>query len=608
MTKKQKKLLKKLLISVFLYIAAIIAERIFNIEGIYKILLFLPVYVVAGYDVLISAAKRIISLQFLDENFLMAIASIGAFSIGDFEEAIFVMVLYNIGQLFESVAVGKSRKSIKSLMSIKPETANVVLENGETEEKQPSDVPVGSIILVKPGERFPIDGIVESGKTTADTKALTGESVPLEIKEGDKAVSGYVNLSGTVKVKTTASFKDSTVSKILEMVENSVENKAKAENFITRFARYYTPIVVALAIVVGLIVPVFVGDFSVWLKKGLVFLVISCPCALVISVPLTFFCGIGKASDNGILVKGSEYIDRLSLVDTAVFDKTGTLTKGNFSVVSVHPEGIESDELLKITASAEQFSNHPIAKALLKSAGELYSDTEDVREISGLGIEATINGKKVLVGSRKLVGGNECDKAVHIGTLVYASVDGKYAGHIEIADEIKEGSKQAIKLLKENGIKKTVMLTGDREQTAESVANAIKIDKYYASLMPNDKVKIMESLIGEGKVLFVGDGINDAPAIARADVGIAMGGCGQDIAIEAADVVIMDDNPEKIPEAIKISKKTKKIVIENIVFSLAVKLMVMLVSVYGDANMWLAAFADVGVSVIAILNAVRAKR
>lgn len=588
MTKKQKKLLRKIIISAVLYLAVIFAPE-FKYKGFLYIIPYLPV----GFDVLKGAFIRIINRQWFDEKFLMAIATLGAFCIGEYSEAVFVMLLYNIGELFESVAVGNSRKSIKALMSIKPEVA--YLENGD--EVPPETVEKGSIIVIKTGDKIPLDGVIVEGETSVDMKALTGESVPVDLKTGDAVISGGVNLKGVIKVRTTAVYENSTVAKILELVENSSANKAKTESFITRFAAYYTPIVVIFAITVGLIIPIFAGDFTKWLEKAFIFLVVSCPCALVISVPLTYFCAIGKASSKGVLIKGSNYLDVMAKINLLAVDKTGTLTKGEFKVCNVTAENMSKDALINIAASAEKYSNHPIAVAIRNEATDI-KEVSDVKELAGVGISATVDGKMVTVGKP--------DKEFE-NTTVVVEIDGKFAGTIEVKDTVKKEASSVVKQLLKMGVK-TFMLTGDSQSTAKKVAEETGVSGYLASLLPQDKVNELEKLKKTNKVAFAGDGINDAPTLAGADVGIAMGGIGSDAAIEAADIVIMDDSLEKIPYLISFAKKTKSIVWQNIIFALSIKFLVMLLSLFDMGNMWIAVFADVGVSVIAILNAIRIKK
>ena len=547
----------------------------------------------------------------------MAVATLGAFAIGEFPEAVAVMLFYQVGELFQDYAVDKSRKSIASLMDIRPDYANVV-RDGKEEKVSPGEVKIGETILVKPGEKIPLDGFVIEGKSTLDTKALTGESVPREVAEGEQVLSGCINLNGVIKIEVTKEFGESTVSKILDLVENASSKKAKSENFITKFAAYYTPIVVIIAIILAIVPPLIIegANFQDWLYRALSFLVVSCPCALVISIPLSFFGGIGGASKMGVLVKGSNYLEALSNAEIMVFDKTGTLTEGVFEVQNVEPIGISKEELLKIAAYAEYYSNHPISKSIKNAYNKEIDEKEiiDSKEISGKGIEAKIGKKNVLAGNEKLMNekGIKYEKCTHIGSVVYVAIDGKYMGHIVIADKIKEDAKRTIEELRKNNIKQTVMLTGDRKNIGEAVAKEIGIDKVYTELLPDGKVEKVEELLKtkspKGKLAFVGDGINDAPVLAMADIGIAMGGLGADSAIEAADVVIMTDQPSKIISAMKLSKKTMRIVRENIIFAIAVKVLVLILTAFGLSSMWQAVFADVGVSVIAILNALRALR
>ena len=602
MQKRHKKTLARIIIASLLFIIVSLLQT----DGVLRLMLYLVPYFIAGYDVLWGALKNILRGQMFDENFLMAIATMGALVIGEYPEAVFVMVFFQIGDMFESIAVGRSRKSIADLMDLNPDFANVE-RDGEVIEVMPEEIAIGEVILVKPGEKIAIDGVVIEGDSTLDTCALTGESLPKDICVGDTVSSGCININGVLRIRTTCDFENSTASKIMELVENSALNKAKTESFITRFSRYYTPIVVICALLLAIVPSVIFGNWSEWLGRALIFLVVSCPCALVISVPLSFFGGIGAASKQGILVKGSSYIEVLADVKTVVFDKTGTLTKGNFYVKTVCPETMAEEKLLKYAASAEKYSNHPIALSL-KSAYDRECAVENVEELSGYGIKATVDGKQVYVGNINLMNSLDIKTPDHncTGTVVYVSVDGKYAGYIEIADEIKEDAEKTVNGLKAAGVEKTVMLTGDKDIVAKNVAEKLGIDEYYAELMPSDKVHCIEKLInGKDKVAFMGDGINDAPVLARADVGIAMGGLGADVAIEAADVIIMDDNPSKFIQAIKIASKTRRIVIQNIVFALGIKFAVLLLGTLGLATMWEAVFADVGVSVIAILNAMR---
>ena len=596
----------------------IAGELLKNQEGtaavVSTVLLWIA-YAVAGYDVLWRAVRNIARGRVFDENFLMAVATVGAFGTGDYAEGASVMVFYQLGELFSDLAVDRSRRSIAELMDICPETANVE-RDGVVSEVDPDDVAVGEIIVIKPGERIPIDGEVNEGTSTLNTSAITGESVERSVNCGDTVISGCINGAGLLRVKTTKEFSDSTVSKILDLVENASSRKAHSENFITKFAQVYTPTVVISAVLLATIPPLFFSQaWSVWVHRALIFLVISCPCALVISIPLTFFCGMGGASKRGILVKGSNYLEALSKIDTVVFDKTGTLTQGVFEVSCVHAHDISEEKLLEIAAGAEMYSNHPIGASIRAAYGkEIGADrVSDVREIAGRGVAAVIDGEEVLAGSKKLLSENgisfETDCGC-VGTIVYIAANGRYVGHILISDKVKPTSADAIKRLKREGIAKTVMLTGDAQQIAEHISSQLGIDEYHAELLPNDKVSCIEKLIetANGGVAFVGDGVNDAPVIARADVGIAMGALGSDAAIEAADVVLMDDDPDKLADAIEISRKTHRIVNANIVFALGVKLAVLVLGAFGKANMWEAVFADVGVSVLAILNAMRATR
>ena len=579
--------------------------------------IFIVSYIIVGFEILRKAVRNIFRGKVFDENFLMAIATLGAFAIGEFPEAVAVMLFYQVGELFQSYAVDKSRKSIASLMDIRPDYANV-LRDGKEEKVNPNEVKIGDTIIIKPGEKVPLDGIVIDGKTTLDTKALTGESVPREVAEGEQVLSGCINLNGVIKAEVSKEFGESTVSKILDLVENASSKKSKSENFITKFAAYYTPIVVIIAVILAIVPPLIIegANFRDWLYRALSFLVVSCPCALVISIPLSFFGGIGGASKMGVLVKGSNYLEALSNAETMVFDKTGTLTEGVFEVQNVEPIGISKEKLLKVAAYAEYYSNHPISKSIKKAYNKEIDEKEiiDSQEISGKGIEAKIGNQDVLAGNEKLMNekGIAYTKCTHVGSVVYVAIDGKYVGHIVIADKIKEDAKRTIDELKKNNIKQTVMLTGDRKNIGEAVAKEIGIDKVYAELLPDGKVEKVEELLKDksekGKLAFVGDGINDAPVLAMADIGIAMGGLGADSAIEAADIVIMTDQPSKIISAMKLSKKTMRIVKENIIFAIAVKVLVLILTAFGLSSMWQAVFADVGVSIIAILNALRALR
>jgi len=602
MKKKHRIKLIRIIITILLFIII----PLLKVEGKYKVFLYLLPYLIAGYDVLWIALKNLLRGQMFDENFLMSIATIGALIIGEYPEAVFVMAFYQVGDMFESIAVGRSRKSISELMELNPDFANVE-RDGNVIEVMPEEIEKGEIILVKPGEKIAIDGVIIEGESTVDTSALTGESLPRDVFAGDLVSSGCVNINGVLRIQTVCGFKDSTASKIMELVENSALNKAKSEKFITRFSRYYTPCVVICALLMAVIPPIIIGNWSQWLSRALIFLVVSCPCALVISVPLSFFGGIGAASKRGILIKGSSYIEVLANVKTVVFDKTGTLTKGNFYVKSICPYNMTEENLLKYAAAAEEYSNHPIALSL-ESAYKGNCCAENVEELSGYGVKATVEGKRVHVGNVRLMDsiGIKIPVQNYAGTVVHVAVDEEYAGYILVADEIKDEAKNTIKELKEKGIEKTVMLTGDKEEVAKNVAEDLGIDEYYSELMPDQKVGCIEKLFdNKGRVAFMGDGINDAPVLARADVGIAMGALGADVAIEAADVVIMDDNPLKLAQAINIALKTRKIVIQNIVFALGIKFAVLILGTLGIATMWEAVFADVGVSVIAILNAMR---
>lgn len=609
MSKKQKKNLVRILCSAVLLAVA----WLLPLEGVWRLLVFLVPYAVIGYDVLFSAVRNILHGQIFDENFLMALATVGAFFVADYPEAVAVMLFYQIGELFQSIAVGKSRKSIAALMDIRPDYANV-LRNGEAITVSPEEVEIGETILIKPGEKIPLDAVITSGETSVNNAALTGESLPVECRVGDTLISGSVNLNGVVEAKVKSVFSESTVSKILNLVENSASKKARSENFITKFAKYYTPCVVIAAVLLAVFPPLILKQsFAVWIERALTFLVVSCPCALVISVPLSFFGGIGGASKAGILIKGANYMEALSTVDTVVFDKTGTLTKGIFSVSSLHPQDCSESELLELAALAESYSSHPIAASVVKAYAGTLDKTKisDVQELAGQGIQATVNRKPVYVGSSKLMDavGIKRKDGDTVGTTVHVAADGKYLGYLVIADEIKADAKSAIEKLKSIGVRKTVMLTGDADTVGRAVGETLGIDEMHTQMMPNDKVSVVEALLQEKNpkhtLAFVGDGINDAPVLARADIGIAMGALGSDAAIEAADVVLMDDKPSKLAKAIEISKKTMRIVHQNIVFALLVKAIVLVFSAIGLAGMWLAVFADVGVMVIAVLNAMR---
>ena len=613
-TSKKTMILKITLSSIFL-VLAITLNHFFDLPILGKLGLFLVPYLIIGFSVIKEAVENIFHGEFFDENFLMTVATIGAFAIGEYPEAVLVMLLSQIGETFESMASAKARKSISSMMDIKPDFAHLLI--GETTKTvNPEEVKIGDIILVKPGEKIPLDGVIEKGESTLDTSALTGESLPRTVSKDNEVVSGAVNLTSLLYVRVTKIFSESTVSKILNLVENAENKKAKAENFITKFAKYYTPIVVFAALALAIIPSLILGDWGNWIKRACIFLVVSCPCALVISVPLSFFAGIGAASKRGILIKGGNFIETLAKMEIAVFDKTGTLTKGNFEVVKVFALNQNENELLNLAAKAESFSNHPIGKSILKAA-KIQNPSEiqknvSIKEISGMGIEATLEDEKnvtIFCGNQKLLKKHniQFEEAKKIGTIVYVAKNQDYLGYIVIADAEKPEAASAIANLKALGIERTVMLTGDQENVANAVGKKLGVDTVFANLLPQDKVSILEQLLAEKKIVgFVGDGINDAPVLTRSDVGIAMGGLGSDAAIEAADVVLMDDNPEKIAIAIKIARNTIKIVKQNIAFALGIKFIVLVAGSLGLAPMWLAIFADVGVSVIAILNAMRA--
>ena len=620
MSKKQKKVLIRIIISTVLLVALMVTSKLVELNKWVEFVLFLVPYLIIGYDILKKAIKGIAKGQVFDENFLMAVATIGAVALGDFAEGAAVMLFYQIGELFQGVAVGKSRRNITSLMDIRPDYANVEVD-GKLEKVDPEDVEIGTEIIVNPGEKVPIDGVVVSGDSTLNTSALTGESVPRSVKIGDEIISGCINLTGVLRIKTSKEFGDSTVSKILDLVENSSMKKSKSENFITKFARYYTPAVCGGALVLAVLPPIvrmIMGESAMWgdwITRALTFLVISCPCALVISIPLSFFAGIGCASANGVLVKGSNYLEALSDTQYIVFDKTGTLTKGVFEVTGIYPaNGFDESTIVGLASYAESASNHPISISLKKYFGkEIKRDcVSDIEEIAGHGVSAVVNGHKVYAGNIKLMHKENIavDDEHNEGTVVYVSCDGVYAGCIVISDVVKDNSKKAISSLKKSGIDKTVMLTGDSKETAKRVAENLGIDEYHAELLPADKVEWVEKLLGKKspkkKLAFVGDGINDAPVLSRADIGIAMGALGSDAAIEAADIVLMDDDPSKIALARKISVHTLKIVKENIWFALIVKAVCLVLGALGIANMWIAIFADVGVMVLAVLNAIRA--
>ena len=620
MTAKQKRMLTRIIAAFVIYIGAIITENSGALDQLSiwqpKLLLFLVPYLIIGWDIVYKAFRGITNGQVFDENFLMTVATFGAFGIGEYSEGVAVMLFYQVGELFQNYAVTRSRQSISDLMDICPEYANIE-QDGQLKQVDPEDVAVGDEIIVKAGERIPLDGVVISGESMVDTSALTGESVPRKAEAGSEVISGCVNGSGLLRIRVSREFEDSTVSRILELVENASSKKAQVENFITRFARIYTPIVVMAAVALAVIPPLVMGTgFGPWVEKACIFLVISCPCALVISVPLSFFGGIGAASRAGVLVKGSNYLEQLARMDTIVFDKTGTLTKGEFKVTEIRPVGMTEDELLELAALAENYSNHPISMSIKEAYGKEIplNRLGETAEISGHGVKTIIDEKDVLAGNGKLmksmnIAYEECDS---IGTVVYLAVDGAFAGTIVISDTIKEETFEAIRNLKSIGVRKTVMLTGDRKSVGEAVAAKIGLDEVYAELLPADKVTQVEALLESKRqgsyVAFVGDGINDAPVLTRADIGIAMGSMGSDAAIEAADIVLMDDNPAKIATVVRISRQTLRIVKQNIVFALGVKVLVMILGAAGMATMWEAVFADVGVSVIAILNAMKVLR
>ena len=641
MTRKQKKVLWRIVISfLLLAAAALLPDQIYPAErwvidftgqwsppaewletgyteysyGFVRLLIYLIPYLVIGWDVLWKAIRNIKNGQVFDENFLMSVATVGAFGCGEYPEAVAVMLFYQVGELFQSVAVDRSRKSISALMDIRPDYANME-RNGELVQVDPEEVSVGDVIVVKAGERVPLDGTVLEGTSSLDTAALTGESLPRDVQAGDEVVSGCVNLTGVLHVKVNKPFGESTVAKILDLVENSSSKKAKAENFITKFARYYTPAVVFAALALAALPPLLgLGPWLMWVQRALNFLVVSCPCALVISIPLSFFGGIGGASKQGILVKGGNYLEALAQAGIVVFDKTGTLTKGSFEVTAVHPQQVSEQELLELAALAERFSDHPISRSI-QAACQSAPDPNrvtDAKEIAGHGVRAVVDGKTVLAGNQKLMDQFHIpfeDACHHVGTIIHVAVDGVYMGHIVISDQVKEGAKETLRDLKAAGVRKTVMLTGDSQAVGQAVARQLGLDEVHAELLPGDKVDQVERLLQskgpKEQLVFVGDGINDAPVLSRADIGVAMGAMGSDAAIEAADIVLMDDDLKKLPVAVRIARKTLRIVRENIVFALAVKFLVLILSAVGVANMWWAVFADVGVSVIAILNSMR---
>ncbi len=606
-----KKDIIKVIISAILFAIGLIIN--FNNQWINNSI-FIIAYIIVGLEIVVEAIKNIFKGEVLDEHFLMTIATIGAFGIGEFPEAVAVMLFYQIGEIFQDYAVDKSRKSISDLMNIRPDFANVE-RNGEIKKVSPEEVKINEIIIVKPGEKIPLDGCVIDGVSSIDTKALTGESMPKDVQNGNQVLSGCINLTGVIKIKVTKEYGESTVNKILDLVENASNKKSKSENFITKFAKYYTPTVVILALILGIVPPLVIKDatFSEWLYRALSFLVVSCPCALVISIPLSFFGGIGGASKMGILIKGSNYLEGLANTEIMVFDKTGTLTKGVFEVQKINAINMSEEELLKITAYSENYSNHPIALSVKKAYNKAIDESkiQKTEELTGRGIVSQIENQEVLVGNEKLMKERKIEftKSNDIGTILYVAIDGKFVGYIVIADKVKEDSLKTINNLKKNNIKQTIMLTGDTEEIGESIAKELELDKVYTELLPQEKVEKVESLLKEksknGKLVFVGDGINDAPVLAISDIGVAMGGIGTDAAIEAADIVLMTDEPSKIVNAIKLSKKTLRIVKENIIFAIFIKILILILSAIGIATMWEAVFADVGVSIIAIINALR---
>ena len=614
MSRKMSKQLIKIIISLLLVVISLLLK--FDTE-LYSNILYVIAYIIVGYDIVLKAVRNIFKGKVFDENFLMTVATIGAFCIGEFPEAVAVMLFYQIGELFQSYAVDRSRKSVASLMDIRPDYANVYRED-EIERVDPDEVNIGEIILVKPGEKIPLDGIVVDGESMLNTQALTGESVPRKVTVNDEVLSGCINNDGILKIKVSKEFEESTVSKILDLVENASSRKSKSENFISKFAKYYTPIVVIVSVALAVIPPLVIKEalFSDWLYRALSFLVVSCPCALVISIPLSFFGGIGAASKIGVLIKGSNYLEALASAEIVVCDKTGTLTEGVFKVQKIKAIGYSDDELLRYAAYAEGFSNHPISISLKQAYNKEINEklVTETQEISGKGVLAKVDGKMVLVGNEKIMKeyNIKFQKSEETGTIVYVAINDEFAGTILIADKIKEDSYKAVKLFKNNNVKKVVMLTGDRDNISESVANELNLDEYHAELLPQDKVSWVEKLMTQkssgGKLIFVGDGINDAPVLALSDIGIAMGGLGSDAAIEAADVVIMTDEPSKIANSVQISKKTMRIVKQNIVFAIAVKIGVLILSAFGVSTMWEAVFADVGISVLAIVNALRVLR
>ncbi len=604
MTKKQKKLLTKIIVSGILFVGGFIVPY----EWV-SLLLFVAAYLTVGYSVIIKAVKNIRQGQVFDENFLMLVATLGAFALREYSEAVAVMLFYQVGELFESIAVGRSRKSVSELINIVPEYANIMVD-GELTQVMPEEVEVGDIIIVRTGEKIAIDGIIVSGQTVIESSALTGESVPTEAAVGDEVLSGCINLGSTIEIRTTKEFEDSTASKIMYLVEEASSRKAKTESFITKFARKYTPCVVIAAAVIALVPSLITGDWATWVSRALLFLVVSCPCALVISVPLTFFCSIGRASASGILIKGSNFLELAAKAEVAVFDKTGTLTEGRFEVAEIKTYGVAENELKYYLALAESFVDHPIARCIaqLSNEGKDHDEVTDVKQLPGFGVSAVINGKTFLAGNEALMERNDIEyvKSESDLTVVYAAVDGQFVGYVTVADRVKDRAEKAIFRLRKNGIKKTVMLTGDKEKIGRYVADKTGIDEFYPELLPDQKVERLCEIRQNGQsVIFVGDGLNDAPVLTEADIGIAMGALGSDAAIEAADIVIMDDDIEKVALTVEISRKTLRIVRQNIIFALGIKFAIMLLGIFGFANMWMAVFADVGVSVIAILNALR---
>ena len=605
MSRKQKKTLLRMIAAAVLCIVA----ALLPLEGTWKALAFAVPYLIVGYDVLWGAARNIGHGQVFDEKFLMAVATLGAFAIREYPEAAAVMLFYQLGEWFQSIAVGRSRKSIATLMDIRPDSATV-LRDGEEIEVDPEEVAPGETLLVRPGERIPLDGIVLEGSSSVDTAALTGESMPVDVTEGERVISGSINLTGLLKLRSESAYAESTVARILELVENSAEKKARVESFITRFARWYTPVVVISALLLALVPPLFVGDWGKWIERALIFLVVSCPCALVVSVPLSFFGGIGGASRQGILIKGANYLEALATVDTVCFDKTGTLTQGRFAVEAVHPKELSPDDLLDIAAAAESYSSHPVAQSILQAhEGDIdKSRLGKIEELAGLGIRAEVDGETYYVGNAGLmekVGADYHDCHL-LGTIIHLSRGSEYLGHIVINDQLKDDAAEAIRSLKQLGVKQTVMLSGDKASVAAHVAEQLGIDKCLPELLPAEKVVQVETLLAQGcRLAYVGDGINDAPVLTRADVGIAMGALGSDAAIESADIVLMDDKPSRLPLAVKLARKTMRIVKENIVFALGVKVVILILGALGLANMWFAVFGDVGVLILAILNAMR---